>query len=152
MPRGKHRYTGAKARPRKGLGGRRIWVLPKGGPCAYCGADADTAEHLVPYRYILGANDRTEWLVPACRECNSVLGACEETSLGERAAELKRLMEVRYRKLLDRPRWTDSEIATAELEGELRRHVLTMRALRDFIESRLAYMQTVIEREAGDGT
>jgi hypothetical protein len=61
--------------------------------CTYCGISADTMDHLEPVSRqttrrrrgkMAGLGDR----VPACRQCNSTLGACNANSVKERAAVL----------------------------------------------------------------
>jgi len=61
--------------------------------CTYCGDPADTVDHLEPVSRqtarrrrgkMAGLGDR----VPACRECNSTLGACNANTVKERAAVL----------------------------------------------------------------
>lgn len=49
-------------------------VLAGGPPCAYCGRDADTADHVPPLSEF---PDRRMWhgvLVPSCAECNRKRG------------------------------------------------------------------------------
>lgn len=41
--------------------------------CVFCGAPADTADHIVPKS--LGGNDAIDNLRPLCLRCNSLLGA-----------------------------------------------------------------------------
>ena len=46
-----------------------------GGVCYWCGAPADTADHLVPK--VRGGDDDESNLVAACRACNSARGGHE---------------------------------------------------------------------------
>lgn len=59
-------------------------------------------------------------------------------------------LEVRYKKLLTTPRWTDQEIEESELDGNLLKHVLARRAVRDMVEERLKILDSVILRECED--
>jgi hypothetical protein len=47
-------------------------LLVGGHRCRYCGAHADTADHIVPRRD--GGSDEAKNLVPACQPCNSRKG------------------------------------------------------------------------------
>jgi 5-methylcytosine-specific restriction endonuclease McrA len=42
------------------------------GPCVYCGADADTADHITPLAR--GGHEHEDNLVPCCKSCNSSKG------------------------------------------------------------------------------
>lgn len=47
----------------------RAELLATNPPCAYCGAPATTADHVVPIT--LGGSHELDNLVPACSHCNT---------------------------------------------------------------------------------
>ena len=51
---------------------RKAVVAAHGFLCAYCGAAADSADHIVPKK--LDGEDRARNLIAACRSCNSAKG------------------------------------------------------------------------------
>jgi hypothetical protein len=47
---------------------RAYWEIRKSGPCVYCGAEAETVDHVWPAGR--GGPESVDNLVPACRRCN----------------------------------------------------------------------------------
>lgn len=61
----------AKRAPRRSALKKRMHTAVEGSmddPCVYCGAKADTADHIVP-RSVGGGNE-VENLAPCCKRCN----------------------------------------------------------------------------------
>ena len=83
--------------------------------CHYCGALANTKDHIIPISYI--RNSRPKWCinigttVDCCKECNCLLGAKALFSVPERAHELSERLERRYRKELNAPIWSDEDLS-----------------------------------------
>lgn len=114
-------------------------------PCYYCGMPAGDIEHAVPRAslpdlQVLGIStdegSRT-WTVASCRECNVLAGATLFPTLAQRKAYIKSRIRKRYRKIINCPRWTDSELA--QLGYSLRTAVLETQAKRDEVIARLKW-------------
>lgn len=96
-------------------------------PCTYCGDIATTVDHVVPRVYI-GRFEPSErrrlrlQTVPACHECNSVLGAQVFRSLTERGEYVRAWIAKRYAPALRMPDWSDAELAgmSADFQREIR--------------------------------
>lgn len=119
-------------------------------PCYYCGERASTIDHVVPQSMlntlrlhgdpaiadILNQRQRIK-TVPACRECNCLLGNRYFNTITERKTHLKKRLRQRYQRLLAMPPWSDSELAT--LSGRLRHFVMTAQVNKERLHQRLDY-------------
>lgn len=118
--------------------------------CYYCGEPAGTVDHVVPQSMLetlraMGDQAVTDVLVrfglrltvPACLECNVVLGNSYQDTLGKRKAELKRRLRKRYARLLRTPDWTDRELS--QLGPMLQQAVIGGIVKRDIVLRRLRY-------------
>ena len=76
--------------------------------------------------------------VPACRECNSMIGA-DGLTFEERQQILKKRLAKKYRKAHLFPDWSDEELAKLD-PGILKESVIRSLALRESINARLAYL------------
>src|SRR5262245_2617575 len=113
--------------------------------CTYCGETATALDHVIPRIYAEMTysinSDRGLLLknfgkkVPACTECNSLLGAAPLLSVSARRAEVHRRLRVKYKNLLASPTWTDEEIEM--LGPTLRSHVASCQEKRARIVARL---------------
>jgi hypothetical protein len=107
--------------------------------CLYCGAAADSVDHTQPQTVSdrLPAIDIAshQRLVPACRECNTLLGPSWQGTLQGRKRALAAKLRKRYRKLLQAPDWTDAELD--ELGETLRSAVAQAQAEKRRIRERL---------------
>ena len=121
----------------------RIW-LNASEACAYCGVVADTYDH-VPNLAMVHALGREHfekervslWLVPACRECNSLLTKSADLTVTGRRASIKVKLRKRYAKLLQMPSWTEDELDG--LGRGLQDMVRSGADLKDWIKRRLAW-------------
>lgn len=117
-------------------------------PCHYCGQPADTEDHVLPQTIAeqVGAVDPTllaalhapfgdTRTVPACRECNSLLGPRYDRNLSSRKARLKSILRRRYKGLLTMPEWPLSDLR--ELEGGLLRFVEARVVQREIVRARI---------------
>lgn len=91
--------------------------------CYYCGEPATSVDHVIPRKalqMLRTLNDSTVTeeilggrvlLVPACRECNSALGATIDLSLLNRRRRAKEHIINKYFQYLNMPNWSDKEIS-----------------------------------------
>jgi 5-methylcytosine-specific restriction endonuclease McrA len=120
--------------------------------CHYCGAPADTKDHIVPIAYLRNSRPQGSrsvgCTVDCCRECNSLLGAKALFSVEERAHEIAECLTRRYKKELKAPVWTDDELA--ELMPILKRQIEAKQFLRmevlDRVRNASSVAQGLLER------
>lgn len=118
--------------------------------CYYCGETADSVDHVVPqsmlrtlstledeYTSAILARHGRRMTVPACIECNVLLGNKYFITLAERKAHLKQRLRVRYRKLLATPDWTDTELG--RLGDRMQGYVIASVVKRDIVLKRIRY-------------
>ena len=107
--------------------------------CHYCGAPADTKDHIVPVSYLLNGRPKKPKgvgeTVDCCRECNSLLGAKALFTIEERAHEIAQCLTRRHKRELNAPVWTDEEIA--ELGDSLQKSVKAKQFLRTEVLERI---------------
>ncbi len=116
--------------------------------CYYCGAPADTIDHVVPRAFIIAATDsgdaaliaaiterRRRMTVTACQECNSMAGAVYDQTLTIRRVRIADRFERRHRRALATPDWADTELM--DLSPMLRNYVLNGLMKRDELLARL---------------
>ena len=128
---------------RLALDARAMRLYPDADPCAYCGVIANSVDHVPPRSQrdrlvALGLALQYDFFeVPACRECNSVLGARPLWTLRERRAYIKRMLKRRYADVLKIPDWTDSELA--QMSPMMQTYILNGIEVREFIRQRVQY-------------
>lgn len=111
-------------------------------PCTYCGLTADSVDHIPP-RHMrrqlveLELAHVYEKEVPACRDCNSVLGSRPILTITGRRRYIKDQLRRRYRRYLSLPDRTDEEMQ--EFGYGLRGLILRSLAIRDLTISRLSW-------------
>jgi len=86
-------------------------------PCFYCGDIATSEDHaypLVALRQIYGLTDLPSTcllvIVPACHECNAILGDRVFASIYARKRYIKTRLRKRYKRLLAIPAWHPQEL------------------------------------------
>lgn len=102
--------------------------------CIYCGRRCDTRDHLVP-RGISGDSHRKSVLtVPACGECNSLIGAEALFSITERREYAHHQLRRKHAKVLRRVEYSRDELAEfgpglrpTVIEGLIEKHQLGRR-------------------------
>lgn len=114
------------------------------GVCLYCGAAADTVDHVPPVAVAYMANEvsakrDTHWLVPACGECNSTLSTFAGRSLAERRHFLAEKYRRRYQSIIRMPRWDDDELA--EMGPVMGKDISNKQALKHHIWARLSRLK-----------
>lgn len=101
--------------------------------CTYCGAPADTVDHVTPISYNYTARSKNAKhmggeRVPCCRECNGLLGAKALFSVPERAQEVAECLERRYRKEINAPIWEEKDLI--KLGDSLQKQIRAKQYLR----------------------
>lgn len=128
-------------------------------PCAYCGLPADTVDHVIPrsLRYMLvdvgGWRDR--WgrvtdTVPACHECNSLVGSMVFNTMREKRNYIHERMRVKYKSVLRTPNWDQDELD--ELSPIMREYVVASMELAHLIRERLRWRGSIIRENFGTAT
>jgi hypothetical protein len=115
--------------------------------CAYCGWTGEHHDHVPAVSsYWLGNRKRKKaplggkW-VPACAECNSLLGGYHLVTIQERASHLTDRYEKKYRKLLAQPVWGEEEVA--RMGPEMQRYIRAKGVQRQILMDRLAHLGTI---------
>jgi len=118
-------------------------LYPRLEPCTYCGLPAATRDHVLPQVLasslqlagLENAPDRTT--VPACHECNSILGSRVFPSLAARRNAVHASLAKRYHSILHAPRWAPEDIAA--LGPTLRSAVERQQYIREVTLDRLCW-------------
>jgi hypothetical protein len=76
---------------------------------------------------------------PACRECNSILGACPILSIPERRDIVRERLRKKYRKLLQVPRWDEEELS--ELDPHFAQYVRASVAAAEIAKRRTRWIR-----------
>lgn len=113
--------------------------------CFYCGRPANEREHTVPRAILRAMNDvgigeiirGRKLVVPACRECNGLLGSSYQQDLSKRKKYLKTRLRGKYKAILQMKGWTELELD--EMDSTLRSHILAAIQQRRVIEARLSW-------------
>lgn len=115
-----------------------------GCPCYYCGENATTQDHAYPLaalQQIYGIADlpsgRLLVVVPACWECNMLLGSRVFTSLSRRKKYVKQRLRQRHKRILEIPEWEPHELA--RLEHRLQEYVLLGLQQQENLQKRLSW-------------
>ena len=122
----------------------RPFLLGRGfmSDCTYCGDLATQRDHIIPVSYSHGFRvfSGTAY-VPACAECNGLLGNQVFSGVVGKAAFLAPAIRMRHAKVLSLPDWSVEEVAVLSeaLRGSLRERL----ALRERIRGRLTNVESV---------
>lgn len=145
----KQRMSLAHLYTRQGFDRTRLYVRADGSsfvgcPCFYCGDNATTEDHaypLVALQQIYGIADlpsaRLLIVVPACLECNILLGTRVFSTLFMRKKHIKQRLRQRYKRILAIPPWEPRELA--RLEPRLQEYVLLGLQQQENLHHRLAW-------------
>lgn len=115
------------------------------GTCVYCGQPSAVRDHFYPRAavsywagiFVSKHVRRLCFTVPACFECNSLIGSRIALTFEGRREYLRARLGYRYRNLLKSPRWSRAELS--ELRGMVLTHVTAMQAKRELVLVRLQY-------------
>jgi hypothetical protein len=118
--------------------GHLTWESPRRllypeGICVYCGLEATTRDHLLPRTWTGDAIRRHVLTVPACQQCNSIIGDRFVLSITDRRKYAQERIADKNRNLLNMPAWTPDEIAKLgkSLRSVVERGVFDRALLRD---------------------
>lgn len=121
--------------------------------CTYCGAPADTVDHVVPVAcYGVTRKQGLQLIakgspkVDCCRDCNTTLGAADAHTVEGRAALLLDAIRRRYRSLFELKSFTREELA--QLGPALRRVIERAWVERKEVERRLRHLAWVARKKA----
>lgn len=105
--------------------------------CVYCGQAAWTKDHLLPVGATGVALRRHVLTVPACSECNTLIGASYAPSITERRAIAKAKLRKKHWKKITAYEYSDEEIR--EFGPGLRPTIIRAKAEKEAILERLAF-------------
>ena len=121
--------------------------------CYYCGEPATTEDHTIP-RTVLSRDTHADsrirkLIVPACFECNVLLGSKVFDTLKDRRDYVQGRLEQRYRTLLDMPEWRDKEIVelSSNLQGSIRASLDEAARIRKRVQWNRAIVSDVLARK-----
>lgn len=103
--------------------------------CTYCGELANTRDHIIPRTYSGDETFSHDVCVPACKECNCLLGPRAYFTIAERAHYIYNTLQKRYKKVLSSPYWKEKDIK--ELGNTLRSYVKKQQSLKLVIQERI---------------
>ncbi len=115
---------------------QKVWLVEPNSACFYCGEIATSADHVVPMSWARVVFTK-QWLVPACGECNSILGNRELWDPEDRLGFVRKKLQKKYRKVLKAPVWDEEDLS--ELGPTLQAGVRGRQALREAVERRLSH-------------
>lgn len=107
------------------------------GVCVYCGLLGSTKDHLIPRGWSGDAQRSYVLTVPACRQCNSFIGAKWAPTITERRAIAQRRIRRKYRDALRVHRFTNAELD--EMGPNLRSMIDAKYDLAEVTRARLAW-------------
>jgi hypothetical protein len=111
--------------------------------CTYCGSSEELSrDHVIPVSYTHLCRTFTDTrCVPACAECNALLGDRMLPTVADRAAYLAQRLAQRHRKFLFLPKWDSSDLE--ELGPRLRASVEFAQANAAVVRARISNCRTV---------
>ena len=111
--------------------------------CTYCGIPSDLQrDHVIPTSYLrIKRRYAGDWLVPACGECNRMLGSHLIFNVPDRAAWVMVAYQHKYRKVLTTVLWDDDELD--EMSPRMRKNIKARLKARAEMERRLDHLKVV---------
>ena len=110
-----------------------------GDRCMYCGEAAIQMDHFLPLSIAAWTSEqalsRLKWLIPCCRECNSIAAAKVFLSFGRKRRFIQGRIAERYSRILSMPEWSDDELSS--LGPQLRERIEWYARQKDRILSRV---------------
>lgn len=122
-----------RARPKRYRAVLPLWVHDL---CIYCGEQADSRDHYLPW----SRNLAPYWL-PSCVQCNNHLTEFGHRTLGDRCLLVNQYLYQKYRIILT----TDYKEVLTRVEGTLLRRFREEQRVKAIIEDRLKHSETFSE-------
>ena len=107
------------------------------GVCIYCGCPGWQKDHLMPRPWTGDAERRHVLTVPACGECNGMIGDAPIFTITERRARAHTSIRRKYRRILEMPEWPVQE--RARLGHTLRQSIEKGVKQRAMVHARLEW-------------
>ena len=116
------------------------------GRCTYCGISATERDHVVPLSFQRAGKriaqsrtfrDQPDNIVPCCRECNAIASDKVFSSIFEKRSYIKHRLKQKYKKLLQSPNWSQSEID--EMGPKMKRYILVSIAAKQLTIVRVSW-------------
>jgi len=114
--------------------------------CIYCGLPGYTKDHLLPVTVTGGAARDWVAVVPACGQCNSIIGERIGHRVGERRDFVHECLRRKNKKMLDKGKLTEADLA--EFGPNLRSLIQAMEDKRDVLLQRLAWPEPGYDERA----
>ena len=117
----------------------------RGDPCTYCGQISDTMDHVPPISMVeqaslAGADQDGPFIkVPACLECNSIIGSKRLLTIKARRKHVKDRLRVKYQHFLRIPNWDEDELV--EVSPEFAKEIRASVKFGNHVRARLAWMR-----------
>lgn len=118
--------------------------------CTYCDSQYGIErEHVIPVSWygFRAYDDKRQWLVPACRDCNKLAGSKLFFSIPDKASYLYKRYRLRFRKVLSIPYWSPQELS--ELDRNLRESIESSIFAKVVVQQRLKYIESVSNYDKG---
>ena len=116
-------------------------VIENDGTCVYCGQRANSLDHFVPYSVAIVLMEFLpiggKYLLPACRECNSIAGDKVFYTVNEKRSYIQGRLKEKYSLIYDIPEWTESELE--EMGYNLQTYIRSSLGSRQWIEDRIKW-------------
>ena len=113
--------------------------------CTYCNSTLDiTRDHVIPRSWSNNQSFATRYCVPACKECNVVLGNTAVHTVKDRAAYLYNAFLKRYKKEINFVDWTETELST--VSSDTRTTVQSKMQLKNIIMQRIENIRIAAEQ------
>ena len=110
--------------------------------CIYCDAiNANTRDHTIPQSISDNHSFEEKYVVPCCKECNSLLGNVPEFTIEERAAYLYTQYQKRYKTDLKWPDRSDEELK--EFGRTLRTKLKKCKTLKQEVNRKLVSLRKI---------
>jgi hypothetical protein len=117
--------------------------------CTYCGGIALEWDHVIPVALLRPSSieryKSDDWIVPSCRECNSMLSDRMLHTVPLRARYLLKAYKKRYKKVLRNHSWSQEDID--ELEGSFKQLIIDTMDVQKELDCRLLHLINISRKD-----
>jgi hypothetical protein len=116
--------------------------------CAYCGIESSEREHVIPLTYLgqkRGYDDKRQWIVDSCSDCNNLAGKSVFFSIPEKAKFIKERLEIKHKKIIQTPQWNAEELE--EMGYTLREMIFGNIIAKKVLFDRIAHLEAVTSKD-----